>query len=130
MKRTEIAYQTKTVTKAIGAPIGSTTNDFQLNTDYDRCNGIAFIEVTDGGLPGGFYEVAVLDEKETYHSKAHKSIWKAGDNVAPDEKFKSLTFDISDGIKTKILTHLPASPVGVELKYQMIFRLERDVIER
>lgn len=123
----ETGYQTIKIVKAIGSPAGATTEKVQLNQDYDRCTGIALVEVTDGNLPGGHYDVGIHDERETYINSIGKSMLKVGDQTPQDQRYLSITIPIKSGTETKILTSLPDIPTA-DVEFNLIFRLEREVV--
>lgn len=126
--RTETVYQTLTITKAAGAPDGLTMDPKELNSDYSRCTGLGFVEISDGGIANGHYEIGIKHGEEIIHDPVHKNMWEAGPEVSPNRKYKDIFMDLRHGKETRIMTNLPASPPA-QLSYQVIFRLERNVEE-
>jgi|GEM_PF-5448940 len=117
-------YQTRLVTIPSATAAGSTTDTgVTLDRSYDVCTGISVQQVSDGGIANAYYRVGFKDENNTYQNLTHVGNLKAGDAVAPNEKYLDVNIPITDGQQFDIQTNIPAVLV-TDLIYEVSFRLE------
>lgn len=126
----EVRYQTKQITVASSVSANTTQEDtIELETGYDRVTGIAVHEITDGSITDGYYRIGIQDQDRVYHGLTHIDNWDGGTGVSPNDKFKKIDFEVKQSQLVTIKTNVPASP-STDLKYEIVFRLERDKVRR
>lgn len=115
-------YQTETVTKAALTGEGRYTNSIELDTNFDYCDGVQIIELSNGGVP--FYSIGLEDKTNTYHSTTHKADWINGSDTPINNRYKEIFIPVIRGDKLDIKTAIDTALVS-EVKYQIIFRLRK-----
>lgn len=113
-------YQTEIITQAAGTNAGTFTKQVKLDENFESCDGVQIIEITNGGIP--YYSIGIDDKNNTYHSITHKKDWISGENVKLDDRYKSILIPIVDKLDIKI--NLPV-PTITDIQFQIIFRLKK-----
>lgn len=118
----ETKYQTLTVTRP-QTDNGIMTHSITLDSNFDRVEGVAFIE---NSGQGDNYRIGVFDESENYLDLVNKKLVTIGENpVAMKDRFFETNIPIyadrKIDIKTKITTTLNE---GISI--DVVFKLVKD----
>lgn len=110
---------------AIPANTAAATQEFniQLPKEFQQCTGIAFIQVTDGGLPR--FNIGIKDfEGHELVQKHDRIMFLAALDVPPNERFRSdMPFDITPQ-QSAVMVETFANTTS-ELRLQVVWRCER-----
>ncbi len=115
-------YQTETVKKIAGTVTGRYTDSVELDSNFDYCDGVQVIEITNGGVP--FYSVGIEDKNNSYHNLTHKADWINGQDTPINNRYKEIFIPVIRGDKLDIKTALDTVPV-IDVEYQIIFRMRK-----
>ena len=115
-------YQTVDV-KMVGTTVkGKYTENVELDSNFDYCDGVQAIEILPGGVP--LYSIGLEDKNNTYHSITHKNDWNNGTNTPINNRYKEIFIPVIRGDKLEIKTQFD-SDLTSDLRYQLIFRLRK-----
>lgn len=110
---------------AIPAATAAATQEFniQLPKEFLQCTGIAFIQITDGGLPR--YNIGIKDyEGHELVQKQDRTLFLTALDVPPNERFRSdMPFDITPQ-QSSVMIETQAATTS-ELRLQVVWRCER-----
>lgn len=101
------------------------SSELSLDNNYQICDGIAFVQIGDGGLAND-YKVAIRNN----NGKVIEEIGMGAvgttnaDGSAPDDRFVDVLFDSQSGNKAFLELTTPAATTA-ELKVKAIFRLRK-----
>lgn len=104
---------------------GAATQEFniQLPKEFQQCTGVAFIQVTDGGLTR--YNIGIKDyEGHELVQKQDRTLFLTALDVPPNERFRSdMPFDITPQ-QSAVMIETFANTTS-ELRLQVVWRCER-----
>lgn len=118
----ETKYETLTVTIPSGTSAVSTTKDINFDTAYQQVEGVAMVEIDNGGIP--YYQIGIETDDTTFHHVSHKEIFQTSKDVAQKDKFKEISIPISTK-KVKVRIATPATTTS-DLVFQLVFKLTRN----
>lgn len=121
-----IKYQSKLVTVP-AATTSSFSENVTLDSGYGECTGVAVHLINDGGITDGYFTISLKDDNFTYHNPTSIDNYSSDASVPPNQKFKDINIPVTRDQQLEILTGLPAAP-GTDLKYEVVFRLEKKVV--
>jgi hypothetical protein len=105
---------------------GLHTDDLELDSNYDVCDGIQVTEVDDGGIADGDYTVSVTNNNGTPLPEIPIQSIATGkaDGTTPNDRYLDVLFDSKSGKSVKVLANLPGAPSSA-VKVRFTFRLRR-----
>lgn len=110
---------------SIASGVAAATQEFniQLPKEFQQCTGIAYVQVSDGGLPR--YNIGIKDyEGHELVQKQDRTLFLAALDVAPNERFRSdMPFDITPQ-QSAVIIETPSVTTS-ELRLQIVWRCER-----
>lgn len=120
-------YQSVTLTIAAAAAIGiKASSQAGLDDSYDVCDGVSIVELTNGTIANGDYDIAIETPTGTpidYVPIGTVAVGKS-DGTNPNERYVDVLFDVKAGKKAQLMANIPAIPAA-EMKIKATFRLRR-----
>jgi hypothetical protein len=95
-----------------------------LDDSYDVCDGVAFVELTDGGITNGDYDVSIETPVGTPVEASPIDTVQVDKSTPVNERYLDVLFDVRSGKNAKLLAILPAAAVGA-MRIKATFRLRR-----
>jgi len=117
-----VKYQTEEIRYSAGTEFGKFSKNVELDSNFDYCDGVQVIELSNGGVP--FYNIGLEDKSNTYHSQTHKNDWINGTDTPINSRYKDVMIPVINGSKLQVVTQFDAVPTQ-ELRYQIIFKLKK-----
>lgn len=118
-------YQSVTLDVAAAAAVGiKSSSAAGLDDSYDVCDGIAFVELTDGGIANGDYDVSIESPTGTPVEMTPIDALQVDKFTPVNSRFLDVLFDCKAGKNAKLLANLPAIP-GAAMRIKATFRLRR-----
>lgn len=125
----EVRYQVINITTAaVQAANSLTESSVQPDRDYNRIVGVAFFEVSDGGLPSN-YNVGFRTTRQQWIDDINVNAWNANSGVSPRLKYypQNIPYGSGDICYARIV--LNGSPSATAVIGQMVLILKRDLTE-
>ncbi len=121
--RKEVRFIKQDVVVPNGTAPATQEFNIQLPKEFQQCTGIAFVQVTDGGLPR--YNIGIKDyEGHELVQKQDRTLFLTALDVAPNERFRSdMPFDITPQQSAVMIETFAATTS--ELRLQVVWRCER-----
>lgn len=98
-----------------------------LDQDFNKIVGIAFHEITDGGVANN-YNIGSRSSRRVWVDPVNVKSWNADQNVAPDTKFRSVDIDYGKG-DLFYAQIVPNGAPNADLTGQMVLVLERSTTQ-
>lgn len=118
-------YQSVTLSIAALAAAGlKSSGSAALDDSYDVCDGIAIVELTDGGIANGDYDVSIETPTGTPIELSPIDTVQVDKATPVNERFIDVLFDVKSGKNAKLLAQLPSAAVGA-MVVKATFRLRR-----
>lgn len=95
-----------------------------LDDNYDVCDGVAIVELTDGGIANGNYDVSIQTPVGAPIDFTQVDVVQVNNNTPVNDRFIDVLFDAKAGKNAKLLAQLPAIP-GAAMVIKATFRLRR-----
>ena len=133
----KIKHQTLLVSYPQGTSPGVYETSVELDSGFEKCDGIKIEEISGGTVP--YFEVGVADDMNVYKDLSHKNDLIASTSVEPNKRF--LEVEIPNHrqairIKTRIpqvevlgrgaIELEPGEPTSNNIEYQITFRLRNE----
>jgi len=115
-------YQTVIVKMAAGTAKGKYTENVELDSNFDYCDGVQSIEILPGGVT--YYNIGLEDKNNTYHNLTHRNDWNNGTDTPINNRYKEIFIPVIRGDKLEVKTQFDTDLVS-DLQYQIIFRLRK-----
>ncbi len=121
----ETRVQTLEVSYAVATAAATKTDDIQLDESYEKCLGVALIEITDGDLVND-YDISLEDgQSREVIQQVNKQLMETSKNVGQLDKVFPVQFKYRAGEKIKVKTTF-SQPIATDaLNYHMVFLLWR-----
>lgn len=94
--------------------------DFTLPAGFSRIEGIAVHEITGGGI--GDYDIGIREGTTFRHESISKQNWLSDSSVAPNDKFKSVNWQIENRDSWSITTSFKGV-LSEAIEYQVVLVL-------
>lgn len=95
-----------------------------LDDSYDVCDGVAIVELTDGGIANGDYDVSIETPSGTPIELSPIDTVQVDKATPVNERYIDVLFDVKAGKNAKLLANLPSAAVGA-MVIKATFRLRR-----
>lgn len=95
-----------------------------LDTNYDVCDGIAFVELTDGTIANGDYDLKVETGNGTPVEQTPIDALQIDKQTPVNERYLDVLFEVRSGKDAKLMAILPAIPAAA-MKVKATFRLRK-----
>ncbi len=129
MEETQYRYMTIPIAVVNSTVVNSLKEaNIQLDRDYDKITGIAYVEITAGGLSNN-YQVGARSSRRTWVDPVNIQSWQAGNGVEPDRKFRKVEIPYASGDPFYVQVNLSGGPTTSDLTGEMILRLEKTLTE-
>lgn len=96
----------------------------ELDTNYEVCDGVAFVELTDGGIANGDYDLKIETGNGSPVEQTPIDVLQVDKQTPVNERFLEVLFDTRSGKDAKLLAKLPAIP-GAAMRIKATFRLRK-----
>lgn len=118
-------YQSVTLNVAAAAAAGLKSSAAAgLDDSYDVCDGIAIVELTDGTIANGDYDVSIETPTGTPIELSPIDTVQVDKATPVNERYIDVLFDVKAGKNAKLLANLPAIPAAA-MVIKATFRLRR-----
>lgn len=115
-------YQTVNVKMTAGTAKAKYTENVELDSNFDYCDGVQAIEISNGGV--SHYSIGLEDKNNNYHSLTHRNDWNNGTDTPINNRYKEIFIPVIRGDKLEVKTQFD-SDLTSDLYYQIIFRLRK-----
>lgn len=128
-KLTQYRFQKIGITIAQNSVAGSYQASVQLDRQFNKIVGIAFVEKQDAAL-ANLYDVGAKTERQVWIDPISVLLWTANGNVGPMQKYYSVDIPYASGDSFYAMINTQATVTGEDFLAQMVLILAKDLTEQ